>query len=260
MDSNVKSRKTINLICGAVLTVIGVVAMILTRGAAIVEEATNASKSLYSISIVAVIIGVIVLISGIVPAQKKIDAEQLAAAAIMAALCYVGFAFFKIDIPVPGSMEKTAFHLGNVFCVLGALFIGGLWGGLAGAVGMTIGDLLTGYVTSAPKTFFLKLMIGLITGLVAHKALKLDQEKNKAKITWKTIAAAAAGMAFNVVADPIVGYFYKRYLFGLEQNFAKALAKISAVTTLVNAIVAVIVATIFYLALRPALRKIGFKA
>ena len=63
-------------------------------------------------------------------------------------------------------------------------------------------------------------------------------------------------MLFNVVADPIVGYFYKRYLFGLEQDLAKALAKISAGTTLVNAVVAVIAATIFYIALRPVIRRI----
>ncbi len=255
---NTKKNKIGNLIGGGALSVLGVIAMILTRGGAVAEEATNGAKALYSVSIVLVIIGVILLVTAVLPPQKKIDAKTLSAAAIMAALCYVGFAFFKIDIPVPGSAEKTAFHLGNVFCVLAALFIGGLWGGLAGAVGMTIGDLLTGYITSAPKTFLLKLCIGLITGLVAHKVLHIDREKNKAKLTWKTVVSAAAGMAFNVIADPIVGYFYKRYLFGLSQDFAKALAKVSAVTTLVNAIVAVVVATIFYLALRPALRKIGF--
>ena len=58
--------------------------------------------------------------------------NKLAQAGLMAALCYIGFAFFKIDIPV--GPEKTAFHLGNVFCVLGALLLGGPWGGLAGAV------------------------------------------------------------------------------------------------------------------------------
>ena len=42
--------------------------------------------------------------------------------------------------------------------VLAALLLGGYWGGLAGAVGMTIADLTTSYVTSAPKTFFLKLV------------------------------------------------------------------------------------------------------
>ena len=64
-------------------------------------------------------------------------------------------------------------------------------------------------------------------------------------------------MAFNVVADPLVGYFYKTYLLGVPQDLAKALAKISALTTSVNAVVAVIFASIFYLALRPALKKAG---
>ena len=38
---------------------------------------------------------------------------------------------------------------------------------------------------------------------------------------------------------------------------AKALAKMGAVTTLVNAVIAVICATILYLAVRPALKKAG---
>ena len=91
---------------------------------------------------------------------------QLAQTALMAALCYIGFQFLRIDIPIGG--DKTAIHLGNAFCVLGALLLGGLKGGLAGAVGMTIADLTSGYADSAPRTFFMKLMIGLIVGLVAH--------------------------------------------------------------------------------------------
>lgn len=54
------------------------------------------------------------------------------------------------------------FHFGNVFCVLAALLIGGTWGGLAGAVGMTISDLTTAYVTSAPKTFILNYALVLL--------------------------------------------------------------------------------------------------
>ena len=166
-----------------------------------------------------------------------------------------GFAFFKIDIPV--GPEKTAFHLGNVFCVLAALLLGGYWGGLAGAIGMTIADLTTAYVTSAPKTFLLKLCIGLIVGLVAHKIFHLSKEHSVKYVTGVTILASACGMAFNVVADPLVGYFYKMYLLGVPQDISKALAKISTVTTGVNAIVAVICASVFYLALRPALKKAG---
>ena len=179
---------------------------------------------------------------------------KLSLAALFAALCYIGFAYFKIDIPV--GTEKTAFHLGNVFCVLAALFIGPLWGGLSGAVGLTLADLTSGYVTSAPKTFLLKLCIGLIAGFVAHKVFRISKDgERRAPLSVATVLSCTAGMAFNVVADPVVGYFYKTYILGVPQEVANIWAKMGAVTTLVNAVVAVIAATVFYLALRPALKR-----
>ena len=186
--------------------------------------------------------------------KTKISTQKIVFAALLAALCYIGFSYFRIDIPV--GTEKTAFHLGNVFCVLAALLIGGFWGGMSGAIGMTIADLTTGYVDSAPKTFILKLCIGLIAGFVAHKIFHINNdEKRKLPLPVVTTLSCIAGMAFNVVADPVVGYFYKTYVLGVPQEVASIWAKMGAVTTLVNAIVAVIVATIFYLALRPALKR-----
>lgn len=215
----------------------------------------------YSYSLTLVFFAVLLTGKGICNAvfgvknSDKPDVKRLAMAGLLAALCYIGFAYFKIDIPV--GPEKTAFHFGNVFCVLAALLLGGYWGGLAGAVGMTIGDLTTSYVTSAPKTFLLKLCIGLIVGLVAHKLLKLGRDHSAKYVTGATIAASVCGMVFNVVADPLVGYFYKTYLLGVPQDIASTLAKIATVTTSVNAVVAVVASTVFYLALRPALRKAG---
>lgn len=217
----------------------------------------------YSFGLTAVFLTLAMTIKGIYNATigkttRKVDVKTLALAGLMAALCYIGFAFFKIDIPV--GPEKTAFHFGNVFCVLAALLIGGYWGGLSGAVGMTIADLTTAYVTSAPKTFILKLMIGLIVGFAAHKIFKLGKPHSPKYVTIATVVSCIAGMAFNVVADPLVGYFYKMYFLGVPQEIASALAKMSSITTLVNAIVAVIAASVFYLALRPALKKSGLFA
>lgn len=216
----------------------------------------------YSYSLILLFAGILTTIAGIIKLTAKVkpatktDLTKLAQAGLLAALCYIGFTFFKIDIPI--GTEKTAFHLGNVFCVLAALLLGGFWGGLSGAIGMTIADLTTTYVTSAPKTFFLKLCIGLIVGLVAHKIFKLGKITNKKHIAGITILASICGMGFNVIADPVVGYFYKTYLLGIPQDLSAALAKMSAITTFVNAVIAVITATIFYLALRPALKKAGF--
>ncbi|MBQ5608185.1 MAG: ECF transporter S component [Oscillospiraceae bacterium] len=186
--------------------------------------------------------------------ERSQTLRKLCMAALFAALCYIGFTYCKIDLQV--GTEKTAFHLGNVFCVLAALFLGGFWGGMAGAVGMTIADLTTAYVTSAPKTFVLKLCIGLITGLIAHKVFHLSRDgQRRISLPVATVISCACGMAFNLVADPVVGYFYKTYVLGVPQDAASVWAKMGAVTTAVNAVVAVIVATVLYLALRPALKR-----
>lgn len=252
-----KKKSFTLLITGAVLLVAAIICTVLTYSG---YQAGNERPYAYSLTFLFVaamltLRGLYCAFIGIEPAQKA-DVKKLAQAGLLAALCYIGFAFFKIDIPV-GATEKTAFHFGNVFCVLAALLLGGYWGGLAGAIGMTFGDLTTSYVTSAPKTFLLKLCIGLIVGLVAHKIFKLSRAHSAKYVTGVTILASACGMGFNIVADPVVGYFYKMYLLGVPQEVATMLAKMSAVTTFVNAVVAVIAATVFYMALRPALKKSG---
>ncbi|EKC58208.1 conserved hypothetical protein, membrane [human gut metagenome] len=79
---------------------------------------------------------------------------KLTLTALMAALSYVVFTFLQIKIALPGG-DATSLHLGNAVCVLGALLLGGVYGGLGGAIGMTIGDLLDPvYIIYAPKTFF----------------------------------------------------------------------------------------------------------
>ncbi len=235
-------------------------------------DALNAQKSVlsdeklkaerpYSYSLTVLFLAILLTAKGLYNAfvgssvRQTLDIRHLAQAGLLAALCYIGFAFFKIDISV--GAEKTAFHFGNVFCVLAALLLGGYWGGMAGAIGMTLADLTTAYVTSAPKTFFLKMMIGLIVGLVAHRIFKLDQAHSKKYVTGVTVLSAASGMGFNIIADPLSGYFYKTYLLGVPQDISVALAKISAITTSVNAVVAVFAASVIYLALRPALKKSG---
>ena len=182
---------------------------------------------------------------------------KIAQTALFAALCYVIFTYLQIKIPMPGG-DATSIHLGNAFCVLAALLLGGWYGGLAGAIGMGIADVMDPiYITGAPKTFILKLCIGLITGLVAHKIAKINESTDKKYIFKWSLLASIAGLAFNVIADPIVGYFYKQYILGQPQQMAEVLAKWSASATFVNAVLSTIVVVIIYNALRPALAKSG---
>lgn len=123
---------------------------------------------------------------------------------------------------------------------------------------MTIADIMDPiYIVGAPKTFVLKLCIGLIVGLVAHKLAKINESRDKKYVFKWSLIASVAGLAFNVVADPIVGYFYKQYILGQPQEMASVLAKWSTATTFVNAVVSTILVVIIYNALRPILLKSG---
>ena len=174
---------------------------------------------------------------------------------LMAALCYISFMFLQIKIPTPAGF--TSFHLGNTFCVLAALLLGGLPGGIAGAIGMGIADLLdSAYVLVAPKTMILKLGIGIITGIVAHRIFHIQKKQGAA--LWKAVLVSTiAGMLFNVIGEPIFSYFYKAFILGAPDHAAKALASWNAITTSVNAVLAVVLSTILYIIMAPRLQSNG---
>lgn len=189
--------------------------------------------------------------------QRNQTVMKLAQTALLAALCYVSFTFLQIKIPMPGG-DATSIHIGNAFCVLGALLLGGWYGGLAGAVGMTIADIMDPvYIVGAPKTFVLKLCIGLIVGLVAHKVARINESSDKKYVVKWSVIASVAGLGFNVAADPLVGYFYKQYILGQPQQMAEVLAKWSTAATFVNAVVSTILVAFLYNAVRPILLRSG---
>lgn len=188
-------------------------------------------------------------------AVRNEKAYKVAMTGLMAALAYVVFTFGQIKIPLPGG-DATSVHLGNTVCVIGALLLGGFYGGLGGAIGMTIGDLLDPvYVIYAPKTFILKLCIGLIAGLIAHRLGGITHTSDKKRILKFVILASAISLLFNVFADPLLGYYYKLWIIGkpaAELTFA-----INVVSTSINSVISTVVSVMLYMALRPVLERAG---
>ena len=78
-------------------------------------------------------------------ANKSNQAYKIAMVGLLAALSYVVFTYGQVKITLPGG-DATSIHLGNAVCVIGALLVGGFYGGLGGAIGMTIGDLLDQFI------------------------------------------------------------------------------------------------------------------
>ena len=189
--------------------------------------------------------------------DKNEKVYKIVVTGLMAALCYVAFTYLKIPIPTFGG-DMVALHIGNAFCVLAALLLGGVYGGLAGSLGMTIADLIDpAYVTSAPKTFVLKLCIGLVTGFIAHRIAHItENQDNKYVFKW-TVISSIAGLGFNVIMDPIAGFFYKNYILGVESSAAKIMSTWAAGVTFINSVAGTIVVVAVYMAVRPVLKKSG---
>ncbi len=185
--------------------------------------------------------------------MNRFSVKDIAYMALIAALAFVSFNYLKIDVFVGG--DKTSLHFSNVFVVLGALLLGGWKGGFASATGLTLADLTTGYAHVAPRTFFLKMGIALVTGFFAHRVGKINTLSVKGNIRKWVLISSTLGMAFNVIFDPLVGYFYSIYILGISVEPASLLAKYAAGVTFINAILTVFIASGVYFALRDVFRR-----
>ena len=187
--------------------------------------------------------------------KTKFTTQKIATIGIMAALSFVAYEFFRIP-NVLGT--GSSFHLGNTFTALTALMLDGVSGGLAGAIGLALADILAGDPGYAVTTFVLKFIIGITCGAVAHKVFKLrDLDRHSKGYLLKVIVAGGSGLLLNVITDPFLGYFRNIYIFGQEYTVAQALSKIAGGVTFVNSVASTICVVILYLALRPALERAG---
>lgn len=113
--------------------------------------------------------------------QKILDITFIA---LFAALCYIALTVLFIPF------ANMYIHFGNLIVVLAALLVGGWQGGLAGSIGMGFYDIFNGHADSSPKTFILKLLIGLATGLVYNFI------KNRKKISVRFTVGVGHHIAY----------------------------------------------------------------
>lgn len=186
--------------------------------------------------------------------RTKFTVQKIALIGVMAALSFVAYEFFRIpNILGTGS----SFHLGNTFTALTAMLLDGVSGGLAGAIGLALADVLAGDPGYAFTTFILKFIIGLVCGAAAHRLLHTRSGKADGGPGYllRVTGAAFSGLFVNVFTDPLLGYFRDRYIFGQTVEVASVLVKVTGGVTLVNSLVSTVCAVVLYLALEPALQR-----
>lgn len=190
--------------------------------------------------------------------HTRFTAKKISIIGMMAALSFVAYEFFRI----PNVLGLgSSFHLGNTFTVLTAMILDGVSGGLAGAMGLALADIVAGDVGYAVTTFILKFIIGLVCGGMAHRVFKLKkmerQNVSRGRYLGAVTLSAFSGLFVNVFTDPFLGYFRNRYIFGQAVDLAEVTMKIAGGVTLVNSLLSTVCAVALYLALEPALRRSG---
>ena len=113
--------------------------------------------------------------------------------ALFIALTFVATMFINIRLPLMGN--GGLIHLGNVPLFIAALVYGKKTGAIAGAFGMGLFDLISGYTLWAPFTFIIVGAMGFLAGLISEKV-------PGNRIFVNTLAVAAA------LIIKVVGYYF----------------------------------------------------
>ena len=184
--------------------------------------------------------------------RTEFTVRRISIIGVMAGLSFVAYEFFRI--PFAGG---SSFHLGNTFTALTAMLLDGVSGGLAGAIGLALADVLAEDPGYAFTTFILKFIIGLVCGAAAHRLLHTRSGKADGGPGYllRVTGAAFSGLFVNVFTNPLLGYFRDRYIFGQTVEVASVLVKVTGGVTLVNSLVSTVCAVVLYLALEPALQR-----
>ena len=161
--------------------------------------------------------------------SNRFTVRRLAVTGLLSALVFV---FSWIQIPIG---EVARIHLGNVFCALSGLLFGPLTGGLASGFGSMLFDFTNPlYIAESWITFITKFFIGFLAGLIAHRSGNISLGR-----------------------DVLKSFIMKFYIEGQALGAVQTQLVTKGVTSLINAVLAVVVSVLLAKAVRPALRKAG---
>ena len=156
--------------------------------------------------------------------------------AVLAALIMVST--FYVNIPILPSTGGLI-HLGNIFIFLIALILGPKYS-LAGAIGLTIFDLVSGYAIWAPATFVARLAMAYLVSKIGYR------QTNYTKVIGSQVLGAIVCVA--------VYYFYESIVI---TNFATAL--LSATADSITLAISIVAVTLLYPVVLNNVKKLKYQ-
>jgi len=97
---------------------------------------------------------------------NSIKTRDLVETGLLIALVFASTMFINIRLPI--SINGGLIHMGNVALFLSAMLFGKNKGAIAGAFGMGLFDILSGWAIWAPFTFIVRGVMGYIIGSISH--------------------------------------------------------------------------------------------
>lgn len=113
---------------------------------------------------------------------------------LLTALVFIATKFINLRLPV--SVNGGLIHMGNTMLFMSAIVFGKNKGAIAGAFGMGLFDILSGWVIWAPFTFIIRGIMGYIVGYTAYL-----NNKNGNNLIFNFIGILAASIFM------IAGYY-----------------------------------------------------
>jgi len=90
-----------------------------------------------------------------------IKIRKLVFASLFTAITCVATMIIQIPTPIGGYV-----HAGDAFVILGAMLLGGVWGGIAAGLGSALSDIIFGFTVYAPGTFVIKFIMSVTASAI----------------------------------------------------------------------------------------------
>ncbi|GAY77127.1 substrate-specific component PdxU of predicted pyridoxine ECF transporter [Sporolactobacillus inulinus] len=178
--------------------------------------------------------------------SKSFGVRDIVLVALFAAVTYLGISALRI--PLPAAVGAPFIHFGNSLLVLSVLLLGGFRGGLAGAIGLGLFDLLNGYASTAPVTVILAF---LVAAIVSGAFTLLKHQDSPLNIFILALVAGVSKIALEFLHGLI-----EKLLLGSAFTPAVVAAFTSLPATAINAISTVIIVTVLYFPLKRDCRSL----
>lgn len=129
--------------------------------------------------------------------RSKPGARSVAVTAVMVAMVTVATGFLpRVPIPATGGYV----HLGDIFVFFAAFTFGPWVGAVAGGIGCSLADLLTGYAVWAPLTLIAHGVEGLVAGYLGK-----GRQFTGLALAWLAGAICLVGLYFLGELLPLYG-------------------------------------------------------